>query len=118
MTYEEIQKLYKYIKEFPNPIYKIERYLYIKNIFIKYNIKGIYEQITIREALKFIKDVWNIDFYFYDKFIRYARKFDLLDEEDKDQRNWKLRISYKNIFELMHTPLYKLFLIQEKNKDK
>jgi hypothetical protein len=85
----------------------------------KYNIKDIDKKITIRQAIEFIKDGWDIDFYFYDKFIRYARKFDLLDEDlgKENQRNWKLRISYKNIFTLMLMPLYELFLLQQKNKD-
>lgn len=88
------------------------KYEFVEKIKEKYQIKDIYEKITVRKALDFIKDVWNIDFFFYDKFTRYARKFDLLDTEDKQQRNWKLQISYYNIFKLMMTPLYELFLLQ------
>ena len=91
-----------------------ERFNKIKE---KYKITDLEEAIPIRKAIKFIKDVWEIDFYFYDKFIRYARKFNLLFEEDKEQRNWKLKITYTNIFALMDMPLYELFLYQQKNKD-
>ena len=108
MSREEIYILYE---AFLNPNLK-NKHEFAEKIKEKYQIKDIHEKITIRKALDFVKDVWNIDFFFYDKFTRYARKFDLLDAEDKQQRNWKLQISYFNIFKLMMTPIYELFLLQ------
>ena len=80
----------------------------------KYQIKNKDELISIKKAMQFIRDVFEVDFVFYDKFIRYARKYNLLIEEDKAQKNWKLKISYENIFKLMLLPLYQVLKEKEK----
>jgi len=85
-----------------------------EDIIDKYQIKNKDEQISIKKAMQFIRDVFEVDFVFYDKFIRYARKYNLLIEEDKKQKNWKLKISYENIFKLMLIPLYKILKEKEK----
>jgi hypothetical protein len=113
MTYDEIQEFRNYINgytiKFPHILFKV-----IKN---RYKINEIREPISIRKAIEFIKDVWEVEFYFYDKFVRYLRKFDLLIEEEKEQRNWKLKVTYASIFKLMNMPLYELFLVQQRNKE-
>lgn len=83
-------------------------------ILDKYQIKSKEEQISLKKAIQFIRDVFEVDFAYYDKFIRYARKYNLLIEENKTQRNWKLKISYENIFNLMLLPLYEVLKEKEK----
>jgi len=106
------------IKEFNNWFYTgtFNQDYYIKfiNIRNKYQIKDKDEQISLKKAMQFIRDVFEVDFVFYDKFIRYARKYNLLIEEEKAQKNWKLKITYGNIFKLMLIPLYEILKEKEK----
>lgn len=83
----------------------------IKHICFTYNIADVNKQISSKKAMNFIKEVFNIDFLFLDKFIRYIRKYKCVDET-KDKFNYKLKISYKQIFELMFMPQYKIMKLK------
>lgn len=114
MNEQQINELYKYLynsEELDN-FYPEE----FKQIKQKYEIKDINEEISIRKALYFIREVFDLDIIYYDKFLRYARKYNVLIEKKgkEEQRNWKLGITYKGIFDLLLTPLY----IVLKNKEK
>lgn len=109
MTFDEIQDLYKYLFSGQGetcPDFEI--------IKVKYNITIKSEKISVSKAIEFIKDVFEINFVYPDKLLRYARIFNLLGEEDKKQRNWKIYFTYENIFKLMEIPFFMFLKSKEK----
>jgi len=106
------------IKEFFNYLIyqntESEYFEKFKDLRLKYQIKSKDELVSLKKAMQFIRDVFEVDFVYYDKFIRYARKYNFLIEEEKSQKNWKLKISYENIFKLMLLPLYEILKDKER----
>lgn len=77
-----------------------------KEIKEKYNITDLYEQISFSKARDFINEIWGKTWAYPIDVKRNAKKYGLAIEiKNNNYVTWK--ITYKQIFELMETPLWK-----------